>query len=74
MQIDSDHEPKESKEKKRLLRSKILQQMEFYFSDSNLAKDRFLKNEILNSKDGCNLFFACFLCVYKINLFKLIRI
>ena len=53
----SDHETRENKEKKKLLRSKILEQMEFYFSDSNLAKDRFLKNEIISSKDGCKPFF-----------------
>ena len=38
---------------KKALRKKILEQMEFYFSDSNLTKDRFLKKEISNSNDGC---------------------
>lgn len=27
--------------------------MEFYFSDSNLAKDRFMKNMIQSSENGC---------------------
>ena len=27
--------------------------MEFYFSDSNLAKDRFMKNMINSSENGC---------------------
>ena len=31
----------------------ILLQMEFYFSDSNLHKDRFLKKAIEASVDGC---------------------
>ena len=34
-------------------RAKVRTQMEFYFSDSNLAKDRFLKQEIQASKEGC---------------------
>jgi hypothetical protein len=34
-------------------RRKVREQMEFYFSDSNLTKDRFLKKEITTSPDGC---------------------
>ena len=34
-------------------RRKICEQMEFYFSDSNLSKDRFLKQEISANSDGC---------------------
>ena len=30
-----------------------VQQIEFYFSDSNLLKDRFMKQAILNDPDGC---------------------
>lgn len=44
----------ETKKEKKQLRAKLLEQLEFYFSDSNLAKDRFLKQEIHNSQDGCN--------------------
>ena len=40
-------------------RAKIKEQIEFYFSDSNLSKDRFLLNEIkTNSKDGCKIYEA----------------
>lgn len=42
---------------KKQIRKKILEQLEFYFSDSNLTKDRFLKQEIQNSTDGCKNFF-----------------
>lgn len=38
---------------KKELRAKLKEQMEFYFSDSNLTKDRFLRKEIENSPDGC---------------------
>lgn len=38
------------------MRKKIRDQLEFYFSDSNLTKDRFLKQEIKNSTDGCMFF------------------
>ncbi|CAF0710768.1 unnamed protein product [Brachionus calyciflorus] len=37
---------------KKDLRKKLLEQLEFYFSDSNLTKDRFLKKEIENSNEG----------------------
>jgi len=30
--------------------------MEFYFSDSNLNRDRFMKKQIEESKDGCKKF------------------
>eukprot|EP00057_Strongylocentrotus_purpuratus_P013086 XP_011667560.1 PREDICTED: la-related protein 7 isoform X3 [Strongylocentrotus purpuratus] len=46
-----------SMEKKRRKRHKklaldVCQQIEFYFSDANLRKDRFLKQEMAKSKDG----------------------
>jgi hypothetical protein len=31
----------------------IKSQLEFYFGDSNLSKDRFLRQKIEESKDGC---------------------
>jgi len=45
------------KEAKRDKRKKILEQMEFYFSDSNLSKDRYLKQEISANSDGCKNYF-----------------
>ncbi|XP_041363125.1 la-related protein 7-like [Gigantopelta aegis] len=44
----------EKKTRKRMkdVRKMILKQMEFYFSDSNLHKDRFIKKEMEKSKEG----------------------
>lgn len=44
---------KESSSSKSEIRKNVCQQMEFYFSDANLTKDRFLKKEITSSPDGC---------------------
>lgn len=55
-QTDKIQEDTNSASNKKQLRKKILDQLEFYFSDSNLTKDRFLKQEIKNSTDGCRLF------------------
>lgn len=41
--------PKKGRHRKKLLYNSILQQMEFYFSDSNLSKDRFLSQFISES-------------------------
>jgi hypothetical protein len=49
IQKDKDKQAKKDK------RKKILEQMEFYFSDSSLSKDRFLKQEMSSNKDGCNI-------------------
>lgn len=38
---------------KKELRRRLLEQFEFYFSDSNLSKDRFLKQEMNKSEQGC---------------------
>ncbi|XP_066148052.1 la-related protein 7 [Euwallacea fornicatus] len=38
--------PKKSRHRKKHLYSKILQQMEFYFSDANLSKDRYLSQQL----------------------------
>ena len=46
----------QDKHDKKELRNKVKAQLEFYFSDSNLSKDRFLKQEIQASEEGCILF------------------
>lgn len=52
---DSDAKPNQKqhhhRKRKRHIFNAIRQQMEFYFSDANLAKDRFLKQ--LVEKDPC---------------------
>ena len=48
---DDNDEAKKTTNKE--MRVKLRDQMEFYFSDSNLTKDRFLRKEIENSSDGC---------------------
>lgn len=52
LEFDSSAQETNKLDKKEL-RQKIKDQMEFYFSDSNLTKDRFLKKEITNSPGGC---------------------
>ncbi|KAB0792205.1 hypothetical protein PPYR_14164 [Photinus pyralis] len=48
--VDENHEnsQKKGRHRKKQLYKSILQQMEFYFSDSNLAKERFLSQLIQN--------------------------
>ncbi|OPL07317.1 hypothetical protein AM593_00180, partial [Mytilus galloprovincialis] len=50
---------KDKKPRKRMkaLYGRIKQQMEFYFSDSNLNRDRFMKKQIVDAEDGCKEFF-----------------
>ncbi|VDH92774.1 La-related protein 7 [Mytilus galloprovincialis] len=45
---------KDKKPRKRMkaLYGRIKQQMEFYFSDSNLNRDRFMKKQIVDAEDG----------------------
>ncbi|KAF8567028.1 hypothetical protein P879_09688 [Paragonimus westermani] len=40
--------------------AKIIKQVEYYFSDLNLSRDRFMK-EVIAENDGCTLFFCIFL-------------
>ena len=68
---DTEEEKKseeETKEKglEQESREKIRQQIEFYFSDANLSKDRFLKQEINSSEDGCRFVFELHNKFYKI--------
>ncbi|XP_022091380.1 la-related protein 7-like [Acanthaster planci] len=49
--VTSD-DKKKKRQRLKKLQADIKQQVEFYFSDSNLRKDRFLKQEIDKSEDG----------------------
>lgn len=51
--MDEENSKKIRRRKKQLYRS-ILQQMEFYFSDANLKKDRFLGR--LTAQNPCKYF------------------
>lgn len=37
---------------KKEIRKKLLNQIEFYFSDSNILKDKFIKSQIDSNPDG----------------------
>ena len=52
MEVSASEDKKKRKRNKQLLKS-IRQQVEFYFSDANLRKDRFLSQEISRSEDRC---------------------
>ncbi|KAF4348424.1 hypothetical protein F8388_015735 [Cannabis sativa] len=43
---------------------KVLRQVEFYFGDSNLPRDNFLKNTISESEDGSILFLLALICSF----------
>lgn len=43
-----EQQQKKGRHRKKQLYSSILQQMEFYFSDSNLTKDRFMSQLLQN--------------------------
>lgn len=51
--VEMTESPAKDKSAKKEKRQKICEQMEFYFSDSNLSKDRFLKQEITFAEEGC---------------------
>lgn len=53
LKTSTNQKDEDAKRKKKEIRVKLRDQMEFYFSDSNLTKDRFLRKEIENSSDGC---------------------
>jgi hypothetical protein len=52
IEVKSEQNDEQTKSDKKANRHKIRQQLEFYFSDSNLSKDRFLKQEIASNSDG----------------------
>lgn len=54
MEDGKQQESKDKKQRKRMkaVYAQIREQMEFYFSDSNLQKDRFLKKQYTESEDG----------------------
>ena len=47
--FDADDRAKPKRKRNKLLISKVLKQLEFYFSDTNLHKDRFMKEKVLTS-------------------------
>ncbi|XP_078576254.1 la-related protein 7-like isoform X1 [Branchiostoma floridae x Branchiostoma japonicum] len=53
-QKDAGSQPPEKKKRKRdkKLQNAVREQMEFYFSDANLHRDRFLKKEMEKEKEG----------------------
>lgn len=48
MYFDTDEMPKNIRRRKKQLYKTIRERMEFYFSDANLQKDRFLANLLQN--------------------------
>ncbi len=46
-------EKKQKRKRMKKILSDIQKQLEFYFSDSNLRKDRFIKQEMDKAEDGC---------------------
>ncbi|CAE1292581.1 LARP7 [Acanthosepion pharaonis] len=51
-EMESPQDWKPAKKRVKALYAKIKEQVEFYFGDSNLDKDRFFKKQIDKSKDG----------------------
>ncbi|KFM57228.1 hypothetical protein X975_10240, partial [Stegodyphus mimosarum] len=51
-EMDVDGVKQLNKRQRRKLFLKIKSQMEFYFSDSNLSKDKFLQDHISQNSDG----------------------
>ena len=49
----SNEEKKQKRKRLKKVLSDIQKQLEFYFGDSNLRKDRFIKQEMEKADDGC---------------------
>jgi len=45
-------QPKPKRKREKLLKSNVLKQLEFYFSDVNLHKSRFMKEKMLPSESS----------------------
>lgn len=48
-----DSEKKKKRSRVKQLLADVKKQIEFWFGDVNLHKDRYLKNVIMQSRDGC---------------------
>lgn len=60
---------KKYRQRNKQRRNAIRQQLEFYFSDSNLSKDRYLSQLIKNSPDSCKFRDFYFFLSRNINFF-----
>lgn len=56
MSTATDSDAPKRKSRKKLLYQKIMQQMEFYFSPANLAKDRWLSNKL--REEECKIYIS----------------
>ena len=45
--------PKPKRKREKMLKSQVLKQLEFYFSDVNLHKSRFMKEKLFPSESPC---------------------
>lgn len=64
MEEESTEQKKEREKKKRSRVKQVLadiaKQVDFWFGDVNLHKDRFLREQIEKSRDGCKFLFSTF--------------
>lgn len=64
MEEESTEQKKEREKKKRSRVKQVLadiaKQVDFWFGDVNLHKDRFLREQIEKSRDGCKFIFSVF--------------
>lgn len=72
---DESTETRREREKKKRSRVKqlladIAKQVDFWFGDVNLHKDRFLREQIEKSRDGCESY--CGICLFLYHVSKCI--